>query len=169
MDHRVAPWQPGPRRWAGSAGRVARLATVATSAAMLLSGCQQSGPASVTNGQYRLYATSTGESQLPDSTLVVEDSTVTLTQGGEVTEVATGEPGEEYTLCPPRGAAAPTPLAGPVAVGDLLLSNPAVFGDCAQAAPARVTVIDLASFEEGAGGLPFARWVEFCDTDDPDC
>ncbi len=169
MDPPSAVGQPGPRGCAGSAGRVARLATAGTLAAILLGGCHQSGPESVTDGQYRLYATSTGESQLPDSTLVVADSTVTLTQADEVTEVAKGQPGEEYTLCPPQGDAAPTPLTGPIAVGDLELSNPAIFGDCSEVKPARVTVIDLDSFEEGAGGLPFARWAEFCNTADPDC
>jgi hypothetical protein len=32
-----------------------------------------------------------------------------------------------------------------------------------------VTVVDLASADGTIGPFPFTRWVEFCDTTDPDC
>jgi hypothetical protein len=32
-----------------------------------------------------------------------------------------------------------------------------------------VTPIDLDSLDEAGGPLKYTRWVEFCDTADPDC
>ena len=137
-------------------------------AAVLLAGCQQSGPEDVNAGEYLFYASSSG-SGLPDGALTVEDSSILLTQGTELTNVAMGQSRESYVLCPPSGEAEPTPLVGTLTIGDMGLTSPALFGDCGEVRPIRVTIVDLDSFDEAAGGLPFTRWAEFCEATDPDC
>ena len=52
-------------------------------------------------------------------------------------------------------------------IGDLELAEPAIFGDCGEARPIRVTVVDLSAV--GDGQFPFQRWAEFCDIADADC
>jgi hypothetical protein len=49
------------------------------------------------------------------------------------------------------------------------LASPAVVGDCGQTTPKRVTLVDLDSYDEAGGPFKYTRWVEFCDTTDPDC
>jgi len=91
-----------------------------------------------------------------------------LTQGFETVEGTLGQPvGTEYVLCPPDGKGSPRPLGTPVEVGGVQLASPALFGDCGQAKPVRVTLVDLDATTDGA--FPFQIWAEFCDTKDPDC
>ena len=156
------------RRPAESAARVASPVVGVALAALILAGCQQSKPEAVDSGEYRFLASSSG-SDLPNSVLAVAESSVTLTQGTEVTRAAMGQPGESYIVCPPSLEAAPIPLMGSLTVGDMQLASPALFGDCGDVRPVRVTLIDLDSYDEGAGGLPFTRWAEFCGITDPDC
>lgn len=121
------------------------------------------------SGQYRLYATSASAQALPlDVSLVIEDSALTLNSGAEQTTYILGEPGAEYTVCPPSGKGAPQPLGGAMPIGDLDLAEAAAFGDCGTTKPSRVTVVDLTSVD-AATQFPFERWAEFCLIADPDC
>ena len=56
---------------------------------------------------------------------------------------------------------------GPVALAGTTFARPALFGDCGMTRPVRVTVVDLDSTTP-TGTFGFTRWVEFCDTKDPD-
>lgn len=59
------------------------------------------------------------------------------------------------------------PLDIPLSVGEVDLGSPAVYGDCGQTSPERVTLVDL---ESRADTLPpFSSWVEFCLGSEPDC
>jgi len=136
---------------------------------MVLAACSASGPADVASGQYRLYATSSsGQPLPPDVSLVIEDSALTLTSGSEMRTFILGEPGTEYTVCPPSGTGAPQPLGGAMSIGDLELAEAAAFGDCGTTKPERITVVDLSSVD-GGNQFPFQRWAEFCSIADPDC
>ncbi|MBI1349655.1 MAG: hypothetical protein GC156_00885 [Actinomycetales bacterium] len=147
-----------------------RRRTVALAAAapmlLLLAGCQ-SGPADIADGQYRAYATS-GTTD-PQASLVVNgDQLVVTTATGDET-VTIGDPGDSYTLCPPDGSGRPRLLRGVMTIGDVVLQQPAIFGDCETTAPSRLTIVDLASFDASLGPFSFGEWVEFCDTRDPSC
>ena len=143
-------------------------------AVLLLAGCSGGsdgdslGPAAVADGSYQLLATSA--SQEPDATvsLQITGDSVVLTQGSATVEGTLGQPGAtEYVLCPPDGKGSPRPLDAPLDVGGVRLTSPALFGDCGQTKPVRVTLVDLDATTEAS--LPFQDWAEFCDTKDPDC
>jgi hypothetical protein len=142
--------------------------------ALLLGGCSggsdgdSQGAATVADGAYRLLATSA--SQEPDATvsLQITGDALVLTQGSDTVEGTLGQPvGTEYMLCPPDGRGSPRPLDTPVEVGGVALANPALFGDCGQTRPVRVTLVDLSATTDQT--FPFRNWAEFCDTRDPDC
>jgi hypothetical protein len=152
----------------------ARRVGVGLGAVLLLAGCSggsdgdSQGPAAIADGSYQLLATST--SQEPDATvsLQITGDSVVLTQGSGTVEGNLGQPGTtEYVLCPPDGKGSPRPLGTPVDVGGVQLASPALFGDCGQTKPVRVTLVDLDATTEDA--FPFQNWAEFCDTKDPDC
>jgi hypothetical protein len=152
----------------------ARRVGVGLGAILLLAGCSggsdgdSQGPAAVADGAYQLLATST--SQAPDATvsLQITGDSVVLTQGSTTVEGTLGQPGAtEYVLCPPDGKGSPRPLGTPIEVGGVQLTSPALFGDCGQTKPVRVTLVDLDATTEAA--FPFQNWAEFCDTKDPDC
>jgi hypothetical protein len=141
---------------------------------LVLAGCaggtggDPPGPAAITDGSYRLLATSAGQD--PDATvsLTITGDTLVLTQGSDTTEDSLGQPGDtEYVLCPPGGTGSPRPLSAPIDVDGVHLARPALFGDCGQTTPVRVTLVDLDATTDQA--FPFATWAEFCDTGDPDC
>jgi hypothetical protein len=143
-------------------------------AVILLAGCSggsdgdSQGPAAIADGSYQLLATST--SPAPDATvsLQISGDSVVLTQASGTVEGTLGQPGAtEYVLCPPDGKGSPRPLGTPVEVGGVQLASPALFGDCGQTKPVRVTLVDLETTTEDA--FPFQNWAEFCDTKDPDC
>lgn len=72
-------------------------------------------------------------------------------------------------LCAPAGMGQPLRVDAALSVGAVALSSPAVFGDCRQVTPTRVTLVDLDSLDEAPGPLSYTRWVENCDTTDPGC
>jgi hypothetical protein len=126
------------------------------------------GPAEVPDGSFRLLATSSDQEPDPAATLQIAGDTVVLTQGSDTDTGALGQAVEgDYVLCPPGGRGSPRPLDTPVEIGGVRLTSPAVFGDCGQTKPVRVTLVDLAATSDTA--FPFNRWAEFCDTKDPDC
>ncbi len=91
-----------------------------------------------------------------------------IAQGSESVQVTLGDPvSPQYVLCPPGGQGSPRPVDAAVQVDGLQMRQPALFGDCGQTSPSRVTLVDLASTTDGA--FPFAVWAEFCDSADPDC
>jgi hypothetical protein len=137
-------------------------------AAVLLAGCQ-SGPASVADGSYTSYAVGSGVGELPSTGLVIRGDTVTLTGPGLEASARVGAGSGEYILCPPDGKGTPLPVGQAITIGTLTLTRPAIFGDCGQTRPLRVTLVDLASADGQGGPFPFTRWVEFCDTSDADC
>ena len=118
----------------------------------------------------RTSSLATSASQEPDATvsLQITGDSVVLTQGSATVEGTLGQPGAtEYVLCPPDGEGSPRPLDAPLDVGGVRLTSPALFGDCGQTKPVRVTLVDLDATTEAS--LPFQDWAEFCDTKDPDC
>ena len=152
----------------------ARSVGMGLGAVLLLAGCSggsdgdSQGPAAVADGSYQLLATSA--SQERDATVSVEitGDSVVLAQGSSTVEGTLGQPvATEYVLCPPDGKGSPRPLGTPVEVGGVQLASPALFGDCGQTKPVRVTLVDLDATTEAA--FPFQNWAEFCDTKDPDC
>jgi hypothetical protein len=160
----------GQSRVRGKAG----ILGIGLGAVLVLGGCSggsdgdSQGPAAVADGSYRLLATST--SQDPDAivSLQITGDSVVLMQGSDTLEGTLGQPvGTEYVLCPPDGKGPPRPLDAPLDVGGVRLTSPALFGDCGQTKPVRVTLVDLDETTEAS--LPFQDWAEFCDTKDPDC
>ena len=102
------------------------------------------------------------------SPTIAGDQVVISRGGAELARATLGAAGDtQYVLCPPGGRGSPQPLDIPIEDGGLTLEQPALFGDCGQVRPTRVTVVDLASTTDQA--FPFATWAEFCDTTDPDC
>ena len=149
-------------------------AALVASSVLALAGCGGSedsssgGPAEVPDGAYAYLASSAG-GNAPATTLTIAGDTLTLTGDAGPVTATIGEPATEAVLCPPSGKGQPATLGTPVAVGSVALSSPAIFGDCGQTTPKRVTVVDLDSYDEAAGPFTYTRWVEFCDTTDPDC
>jgi hypothetical protein len=152
----------------------ARALGIVLGCALLLGGCSggsdgaSQGPAAVADGSYRLLATSASQERDATVSLQISGDSVVLTQGSDAVDGTLGQPGSaEYVLCPPDGKGSPRPLGAPVEVRGVALASPALFGDCGQTKPVRVTLVDLDATTEQA--FPFQNWVEFCDTKDPDC
>lgn len=144
-------------------------AAAATAGALLLAGCS-SGPADVTSGEYRAFAASAEVGATPDVALTVVDGSYTFTPSTGPAAQSTTRPGTtEYVLCPPDGMGTPILLGAALTLGGSTLQQPAVFGDCGQATPKRITVVDLVSASTQVAPMPFTRWIEFCATTDPDC
>ena len=148
-------------------------AVLVASSVFALAGCGGSdgsssgGPAEVSDGAYAYLASSAGGSA-PAASLTIAGDTLTLSGDAGVT-APIGEPASEAVLCPPSGKGQPSTLGTPLTVGSVALASPAIFGDCGQTTPKRVTVVDLDSYDEAGGPYKYTRWVEFCDTTDPDC
>jgi len=143
------------------------LITFVIAGALALSGCGgDAGPRTVEDGSYGFFASSTGSGS-PAMLEIVGDALTLTTDGG--TFSATFEDGDaRYVVCPPSGEGEPSPVSTALTIGDLSFAEPAIFGDCGEVAPARVTIVDLSTFDGGM--LPvFGTWVELCDTSDPDC
>lgn len=144
------------------------------SSVLALAGCGGSqdatsgGPAEVTDGAYVSLASSAGGGA-EDVGLDIGGDSITLRQDSGTTTATIGEPAAEAILCPPSGKGRPRQIDTPLTVGSVALASPAIFGDCGQTAPRRVTLVDLDSYDESAGPAAFTRWVELCDTTDPDC
>ena len=132
------------------------------------SGGSGRSPADISDGTYRLLATSAGQDADPTVQLQISGDVVVLTQGPDSVQGTLRQAGSaEYVLCPPDGTGSPRPLGSPVEVAGVRLASPALFGDCGQTTPVRVTLVDLSTTTDQA--FPFQRWAEFCDTADPDC
>lgn len=134
--------------------------------ALVLGACQ-SGPSAVGDGSYRAFAVAGGGTP-PAVTMEIQESSVLIAEDGTVVELTIGAALGDYTLCPPRGDGALMPLNGSIDLGTIQFDNPAIFGDCGETSPERVTLVDLDSNAEGALP-PFVDWLEFCDVKDPDC
>jgi hypothetical protein len=144
----------------------------AGAALVVLGGCGSSGksaggPAAVGDGSYAFLASSAAGPA--SATLDIAGQELTLTEAGTATTGTIGEAAPEVVLCPPSGRGQPLRVDAALSVATVTLSSPAVFGDCGQVTPKRVTIVDLDSLDEAAGPLAYTRWVEFCDTSDPDC
>ena len=125
------------------------------------------GPGPVIDGSYTFLASSAGGT--PSATLEVSGQELTLAEDTTTTNATVGAAAAEAVLCPPSGAGQPQPIDTPLTVGGISLAAPAIFGDCGQVTPRRVTLIDLDSYDEAGGPFGYKRWVEFCDIADPDC
>ena len=137
-----------------------------------LAGCSSSddgsgGPGQVADGSYVFLASSAGGT--PAATLEIAGQELTLVEGATTTSATVGAAVPEAVLCPPSGKGQPQSIDTPLTVGGISLSTPAIFGDCGQVTPVRVTLIDLDSYDEAGGPFGYTRWVEFCNTTDPDC
>jgi hypothetical protein len=148
-------------------------AVVVALSVLALAGCEGSdgsssgGPAEVSDGSYAYLASSAGGSAA--ASLTITGDTLTLTGDAGPVTATIGEPAAEAVLCPPSGKGQPATVGTPLTVGSVGLASPAVFGDCGQTTPRRVTLVDLDSYDEAGGPFKYTRWVEFCDTTDPDC
>ena len=131
-------------------------------------GSSSGGPAEVSDGAYAYLASSAGGSA-PAATLTIAGDTLTLTGDAGPVTATIGEPAAEAVLCPPSGKGQPAKVGTALTVGSVALASPAIFGDCGQTTPKRVTLVDLDSYDEAGGPSKYTRWVEFCDTTDPDC
>lgn len=100
--------------------------------------------------------------------MTIAGDRVTITEDDGTSVYAMSPGSEEYVVCPDEVKGVPSPLDRSLAVGDVLLLRPAVFGDCGGVRPERVTLVDLASREDPLA-FPFTRWVEFCDVVEEDC
>lgn len=152
--------------------RVMRSIALAGAALVVLGGCGSSGqsaagPAAVGDGSYAFLASSAGGAA--SATLDIAGQELTLTEAGASTSGTIGEAAPEAVLCPPAGKGQPLRVDAALSVGAVTLAAPAIFGDCGQVTPKRVTLVDLDSLDEAVGPLAYTRWVEFCDTSDPDC
>jgi hypothetical protein len=138
-------------------------------AAFLLGACS-SRPADVVDGTYRAMAASGELAAAPDASLTVVNGQFTFTTPAGADIVATTSPGtDEFVVCPPDTEGTPDLLGGSLTLGDTTLAQPAVIGDCGHTKPVRITIVDLASVSADSVPFPFTRWIEFCDTADPDC
>lgn len=149
----------------------ARAWPVAAIVLLLAAGCaDDASPAPVQDGSYRLFATS--ESTTIDAAgapgLQIDAAAVRLTDGADTSTVTLGELTEQRVVCPPSGEGSPQSLDAPLRVDGVTFTRPALFGDCGQTTPVRVTLVDLGSTDSSLK-FPFTRWAEFCDVTDPDC
>lgn len=135
---------------------------------IVLGGCSSGGPAAPSDGLYAFLSSSEGRTA-QDTTLSIKGDKITLTQEAGTTTALIGDPAPAAVLCPPYGQGQPLQIGAPLTIGSIALSAPAVFGNCGEVKPVRVTLIDLESYDENGGPFGFTRWVEFCDTMDPDC
>jgi hypothetical protein len=149
-------------------------AALVASTVLALAGCggsgdsTSSGPAPISDGAYAYLASSAGGGAQA-ATLTIAGGTLTLTGDAGPVTATIGEPATEAVLCPPSGKGQPAEVGAALTVGSVSLASPAIFGDCGQTTPKRVTLVDLDSYDEAGGPLKFTRWMEFCDTSDPDC
>ncbi len=150
----------------------ARTGTAAAAIALpfTLAACSDSGPAPLADGTYRLYATSESGTVegIVGSELVIASDTATFTSEDDETSLAIGESADTYVLCPPSQEGSPALLDGPATIGGIDMTEPAIYGDCGETSPARVTVVDLADVDDSQQFV-FTRWAEFCDVTDSDC
>ena len=143
-----------------------RLVAAAAAGVVVLAGCS-SGPADVADGQYRAFAWSgVGD---PGASVLVTGDQLDVSSSAGTEALAVGDPANSYVLCPPDGTGRPRLLNGRLAIGDLVMRQPAVFGDCGTTSPRRLTIVDIASYDPSQGPFPFTTWVEFCDVKDADC
>ena len=129
----------------------------------------QSGPADVASGDYRAFAASSEIGAVPPVTLTVDGTALTFGELDMLNARELGQGGEEVVVCPPDVRGVPASLGEPFSLGSTTFEDPAIVGDCGVTSPRRVTVVDLASADGSVAPFPFTRWVEFCDTTDPDC
>jgi hypothetical protein len=136
--------------------------------ALALTACS-SGPDDIADGNYRAFAVSADVRDVPPVTLTIEGDTLTVAEGDVLTSASLGEGHDAFVLCPPDGTGVPIPLGDALSLGTTNFDAPAVFGDCGDVSPSRVTIVDLDSHDQDGGPMPFTRWIEFCDTADTDC
>jgi hypothetical protein len=134
---------------------------------LLVAACGGGGTAEITDGSYRAFAIAEGA--VPDLTPAIAGETLTFTAPGVTTEASLGDRAGSYPVCGTDRENDVISLDNSVVVGDVEYPNPGVFGDCGLTASVRVTLVDLDSFVDGSGVVPFARWVELCDVGDSDC
>lgn len=152
------------RRWVNPVAAAA----IALAGLTGLTGCQ-SGPDPITDGSYRLLATSTGATTDPTLTATIAGSSLTLRTPTSEATATIGSPGPTFVLCPPKGRGQPMTLGNDaLTVDQVTLTRPAIFGDCASTTPERITLVDLDGVDTSRQ-LPFTRWAEFCRTGSRDC
>ena len=137
--------------------------------ALMMAGCSSSSPDAVSDGEYRTYATSESTGENPPVALTISGDDATFAIDGETLSVTIGDAGAEYLVCPPGTKGSVRPLGGTVTLGSLILTQPAIFGDCGVTSPKRVTIVDLDGVNADSWPFPFSRWIEMCDVTDSDC
>lgn len=144
-----------------------RIIATLMSLVVLVVACGGGGTAEIADGSYRAFAVAEGE--VPDLTLEIDGDTLAVTGPGGITEARLGAIAGSYPVCGIEAEGDVVEVDTAVTVGAVEWANPGIFGDCGITSPERVTLVDLDSHDEALGVVPFARWVELCDTVDPDC
>lgn len=149
-------------------GDLLRIGCAVAAIPFALSGCSK-GPAVIADGEYKAFAVSPEISTVARANVAVESGALTFTTPAGSTTVAQTPGEQEFVVCPPSTRGQPALIGSELDVDGTTFQMPAVIGDCGQTKPKRITVVDLASASVDAGPFPFTRWIEFCDTTDPDC
>ncbi len=144
-----------------------RIIATVLSLVVLVVACGGGGAAEIADGSYRAFAVAEGE--VPDLSLEIDGNALTFTGPGGITEASLGAIAGAYRVCGTETEDDVVEVDTAVTVDAVEWANPGIFGDCGITSPERVTLVDLDSHDEALGVVPFARWIELCDTTDPDC
>jgi hypothetical protein len=134
---------------------------------LVVSACGGTSAAEISDGSFRAFAVADGE--VPDLSLSIDGDVLSFSSSGEDVEATLAADGDTYPVCGTDREDEVFEVGTTITVGDAEYTSPGLFGDCGVTTPVRVTLVDLDSFDDDLGVVPFARWVELCDTTDPDC
>jgi hypothetical protein len=134
---------------------------------LVATACGGASGAEISDGTYRAFAVAEGE--VPDAELSIDGQSLALMGANRTIEMTLEADGESYPVCGTDRDDDVFALGTAVTVGDVDYTRAGLFGDCGVTTPVRVTLVDLESYDETLGVVPFARWAEFCDVTDPDC
>jgi hypothetical protein len=144
------------------------LAPLAAVLVLLASACGGNSTAEIPDGSYRAFSVTEGE--VPEISLSIDGDSLTFTAaGGEEVETTLAAQGDVHPVCGTDREDEVFAVGTSLSFVGAEYTRPGLFGDCGITAPVRVTLVDLDSYDDALGVVPFARWVELCATSDPDC
>jgi len=146
---------------------VGRYAPAILVVSLVAAACGGTSGAEISDGTYRAFAVAEGE--VPDAELSIDGQSLVLTGANGAIQMTLETDGESYAVCGTDRDDDVFAVGTAVTVGEVDYNRAGLFGDCGVTTPVRVTLVDLESYDEMLGVVPFARWVELCDVTDPDC